>query len=408
MRDGRPKIAERLAETAGAFSIPQDDHVVGDPDQSPVCLDARPGTHKQFPEAEVLFDLPVEGLDPPALSIQPYHFPFGHRKIVGDQIPNGVSLLADEQQHRADLGQIDNHLGNPEPPFLGEPNGNESPTLGQASDGSFGSPYSHQAILSDRRNECPSSLPDRLQDGSARVPRVHQDRQGAAPKVFGCLRDDLDSQLHLAFERPLRASSLGTVSHDSPAEPQSARLDNRRDGALSTDKPIAAVMNPDSFDVLAVPGRGGVVQDQQRLRLPDASGDLRSHGSLQSSNLAGRSDQELMQTIDVFLSVSHRNFPDRAKLDHPKNPHHIDRKRPPLRFAQHPQEMPKIRRNLSGDTFLHGFLPSYVDSIRDFGRKPLLFQGQLPSIASKSAKLKMMSQARNHTDRKYPTKCQEA
>ena len=71
-------MANLLTKTFHPRFREQGDEVVGDRENRPVCLDAIPRTHKHLPEAQVLFDVLVKGLDGEALRINPCHLGFGH------------------------------------------------------------------------------------------------------------------------------------------------------------------------------------------------------------------------------------------------------------------------------------------------------------------------------------------
>jgi hypothetical protein len=378
MRDRPPKITEHLSKPPRSGSIRHDDHVVRYPNQSPVCLDARPGTHKQFAEAEELFDLAMKGFDVPPLSVQTRHLPFGQRQIVADEGPNSVAVLADKKQDRSDLGQMDQSLGDTESLGLGKPNGFEPQALGQVPDGSFFAVGFHQPILFDRCHEGSSIFHDRMEDGSTGVPGIHQDRQGSLPEGFGRFDKDLDGQLDLAPKFARGTTGFGTISSDRPAKAPRPDLDDRRDRAQSLDQSIGPVMNPDSLDVLALPGTRRIVQNQQGLGFSDLPDHFLLQCLPQSNDLAGRSGHKLVQPVDLPSSIGHGNLSDRAKFDHPEDSYQVNRQQLSLGLAQNGQEMLQIGRNLCRQSFCHGFLPSYACRIRGFGRKPFYFQSVFP------------------------------
>ena len=86
-------MTNHLTKTPGSVPVPQGNQVVGDPDKSPVCLDAVPGTHKDLAKSEVLLDVLVKGLDPDPLKVKRDHLRFGHLEVVGDKKPNPLLLL---------------------------------------------------------------------------------------------------------------------------------------------------------------------------------------------------------------------------------------------------------------------------------------------------------------------------
>ena len=364
-------MTNHLAKASGFVSVPQGNRVVGDRKEGPVCLDAVPGAHKHFPESEMLLDVLMEGFDPDALKIKLNHLRFGHFEIVGNKKSGTVLGFGDEKQDRADLGQMDKELGYPEAFLFGSADSSVfSRPLGQAAHRCFSSPDFHDPVSFDGGKKCPSCLNNRIENGSAGIPSIHQDCQRDAEFSNG-LRKNLDGDLDFALETSLRATAFGSVTPYAPYKTLGAHFDNACDGTQAADKSVGSVMNSDAFDFLALSGTRGVVDNQQRFRCVRRLRDLLLIGFLKPFDLFGRGFQKLMKAVGVVISKDGCNLPDRSEFDKPDHPCQINQEIFSLRLAQGTQATAQIRRNFFREMFSHGFrvLLAFV-GIGDFDRKP--------------------------------------
>lgn len=364
-------MTNHLTKTPGFVSIPQGNRVVSDRKEGPVCLDAVPRSHKHFPESEMLLDVLMEGFDPDALKIKQNHLRFGHFEIVGNKKPGAVLGFGDKKQDSADLGQMDQELGDPKPFLFGSADGFVlSRPLGQAAHRCFSSPDFHDSVSLDGSKECPACLNNRVENRSASIPGIHQDGQRNAEFPNG-LGKNLDSDLDFAFEGSFGTTAFGPVTPYRPDKTPGTYFDNACDSTQAPDKTVGSVMNSEAFDFLALSGARGIVDNQQRLRIVRRLCDLLLIGGLKPLDLFGRGFQKLMQTIRVVISKDGRNLPDRSEFDKPNHPCQIDREVFSLGLAQGAQATSQIRRNFFREIFSHGFrvLLALV-GIGDFDRKP--------------------------------------
>jgi len=364
-------MTNHLTKTSGFVSIPQGNRVVGDRQEGPVCLDAVPRAHKHFPESEMLLDVLMEGFDPDALEIKLNHLRFGHFEIVGNKKPGAVPGFGDEEQDRADLGQMDEELGHPKPFLFGSADGFVfSGPLGQAAHGCFSSPDFHDSVSFDGGKERPACLNNRVENGSASVPGIHQDGQRNVEFPNG-LGKNLDGELDFAFEGSFGTTAFGPVTPYRPDKTPGAHFDNACDGTQAADKTAGSVMNSEAFDFLALSGARGIVDNQQRLRRVGRLCDLLLIGLLKPLDLFGRGFQKLMQPIGVVISKNGCDFPDRSEFDKPDQACQINREVFPLGLAQGAQATAQIRRNFFREIFSHGFrVLLALAGIGDFDRKP--------------------------------------
>ena len=371
MRNRISEMTNHLAKTPGFFSVPQGNRVVSNPDQGPVCLDAVPGTHKDLAKSEVLFDVLVEGFDPDPLEVKLNHLRLGHFEIVGNKKADAVFGLGDKQQDGSDLGQMDEKLGHTKPSFFGSTNGFVfSRRLGQAAEGSFLSIDFDDTVSLGCRKENPSGLPNKIENRGTGIPGIHQYGQWAAEGLnrFG---KNFDGDLDFAFESPLAASPFGPITSDGPNQPLRSHLEDTGHSTQSPDEPLGTVMNPGTFDFLAVSRTRGIVDNQQRLRGGRRLYDLLLIGFLEPVDFFGRSFQKLMQAIGVVISEDGCNLPDRSEFDESYQACQINGKVFSLGLVQGAQATAQVRRNFFRELFSHGFRVLLgLISIGDFDRKP--------------------------------------
>ena len=371
MRNRISEMTNHLSKTPGPGSIPQGNRVVSNPDQSPVCLDSVPGSHKDLAKSEVLFDVLMEGFDPDPLEVKLNHLRLGHFEIVGDKKADAVFGLGDKQQNGSDLGQMDEKLCHAKPSFFGSPNGFVfSRRLGQAPEGSFLSMDFDNTVSLGSCKENPTGLPNKIENRGAGIPGIHQYGQWVA-KGLNRFGKNFDGDLDFAFESSLGTSPFGPITSDAPNQPPRSYLEDTGHGTQSPDETFGAVMNPGTFDFLAVSRTRGVVDNQQCLRRGHRLCDLLLIGFLEPVDFLGRSFQKLMQAIGVVISKDGRNLADRSEFDEPDQARQVNGKVFSLGLAQGAQATAQVRRNFFRELFSHGFrvLLGLV-SIGDFDRKP--------------------------------------
>jgi hypothetical protein len=374
-------MTNHLTKTSGSVSIPQGNQVVGDPDESPVCLNSIPGTHKDLAKSEVLLDVLVEGFDPDPLKIQRDHLRFGHLEIVGDKKPDTVLPgSGNKQKHSADLGQMDLELGHTKVFLFGNTDRFVfSRSLGQGAEGDLLSVDFHKTISFYRSYKCPPCLNNKVENSGTGIPGVHQNR-GLDRQSLNGLGKDLDGQLDFAFEGPGFASPLGTISPDCPAETLRTDFENARDSAKPLDEAIGAVMNPKPLDLFPLSWTRSIVEDQERVFPGTSCGYLATIFALKLSDFLQRGRHELMKAIGVLLAVLRGNLPNRTEFYKPDQADKVDQQINPLRLGNGSQEIRETRRNFSGNISSHGFRALLgLVSKGDFGRKPF-FLNQLSSL----------------------------
>jgi hypothetical protein len=122
------EMTNLLAKSLAMIWSRQGNQIVGDRDKSPVCLDALPGAHEHVAEGQVLLDVLVKDLDSKTLAVNPDHLGFAHFEMVGNQESGFLGAsFGDKEEHGADLGQMDDSLGDLEPPLLGKTHSLVSP-----------------------------------------------------------------------------------------------------------------------------------------------------------------------------------------------------------------------------------------------------------------------------------------
>ena len=366
-------MTNHLTKTPGSVSIPQGDQVVCDPDKSPVCLNSIPGAHKDLAKSEVLLDVLVEGFDPDPLKVKSDHLRFGHLEVVGDKKPDAVLLgPGNKQKHGPDLGQMDLELGNAKTFFSGNTDCFVFPrSLGQVTEGDLLSVDFHKTISFYRGHKDPFGLNNRIENRSAGIPGIHQNR-GFDGQRLDCLGQDFDSQLDFALEGSGFAGPLGTVSLNCPAKTLSSNLEDACHSTKPLDEAFGPVMNAKSLDLFSLSRTGSIVENQNRVFLRTSRGHLATILALQFLDFLRRGRHELMKAVGVLLTVFRSDLPDRTKFHKPDQADKINQQINPLRFGNGSQEIRETRRNFSGNFGgSHGFrvLLALV-GIGDFDRKP--------------------------------------
>lgn len=374
-------MTNHLTKTSGSVPLPHGDQVVRDPDESPVCLNSIPGTHKDLAKSEVLLDVLVEGFDPDPLKVKRDHLRFGHFEIVGDKKPDAVLLgPGNKEKHGPDLGQMNLELGYAKASLLGSTDRFVfSPFLGQVTEGDLLSVDFHKTVSFDRGHKGPSGLNNRIENRSAGIPGIHQNR-GLDRQGLDGLGKDLDGQLNFALESSGFAGPLGTISPDCPAETLRPDFENARDSAKSLDEAIGPVVNTKPLDLFPLSWARSIVENQKRLSPGTNRGYLALVFALKFSVFLRRCRHELMKTVRILLTVLGGDLPNRTELHKPDQADKINQQISPLRLGNGSQEIRETRRNFSGNIGSHGFRALLgLVSKGDFGRKPFYLK-QLSSL----------------------------
>ena len=388
MRNRVSEMTNHLAKASGFRSVPQDDRVVGDHDERPVCLDAVPGAHKHLSKSEMLFHVLVEGFDPDPLQIKPHHLGFGHLQAVGYKEPRPIlHRSGDKEEHRSDFGQRDQTFCHPKLSFLGSSDGRKPlHSLCQMSERSSPSIHFHNSVSFDSGKECPFGCLNQIENGGAGIPAVHQDhkRHAEFPNRFS---QNLLCDLDLALEGcKLGASAFGPVTLNGPNQACGPSFQNRCYGAQALDKPIRPMMDSNSLDLLSLSWAGRIVQNEKRRFGIIPLGQLTLVFVSKFPDLLGRCFDKLVQAVGVAVSKLSCNLPDRSEFDKPDKSDQVNEEINPLGLRENSQEPGKIGRNFVGCFFAHGFhaaLLAFV-GIGDFGWKPFYFQSEAdPPLAEK-------------------------
>lgn len=368
-------MTNHLAKTSGFVSITQDDRVVSDTQDSPVCLGPVPRAHKHLPESEMLLDVLMEGLYPDPLKVEFDHFGFDHFQVVGNKESGDIPRFGNKQEDSSDSWQMDENLGDLVASLFGSSDCFVlSGSLGQVTQRGFSSSEFHDSVSLDRGEKRPFCLRNKIENGSARIPGIHQHGQGSMD-FFDRLGKDVLGNVYLAFECPFRACFLGTITSNGPDKALSTNLHNARDCAQSPNKTVCSVMDSGSFDFLAFSGTSGIVQNQEILVGGDLPTDLPLILRFEALYLLGRSHQKLVKSVGIAAPKVASNFSDRTEFDQRDQSDPIDEEVFPLRFVQNSQESGEISRNFVGCRFAHGFhaLLLALSGLEGFGWKPFLF-----------------------------------
>ena len=381
-RDRIPEMTNLLAKALEVFWSRQGNQVVGDHDKSPVpsamtaplCLDALPGAHKHVAEGQVLLDVLVEDLYSKTLAVKSDHLGFAHLEMVGNQEPRFLGApFGDKQKDGADLGQMDNSLGDLELSLFGNTHGLVSPrSLGQVTDDSLLAVDFQNTIALDRSHESPARFDNRNQDRSTGIPAVHEHGYGSMKILMKRLKNIL-RQIDLAFERTFETCGLGPVSLNGPSQPLACDLQNTGDSALTLCQSICGVVNSQPFDFFALSGTGGVVDHHQNFfGLAGSLGQDLLVDTLKMRLLLDRAIQKTLQVVGKCFGNLVCDFSCGMKLDEPDQTYQVHQKVFALRFGKNAQEPQKVRRSFLGCFLAHGFhaVLLALHGIGDFGWKP--------------------------------------
>ena len=372
MGDGISEMANFLTETFQSRYGGQSDEVVSDRQNRPVCLDACPGTHKHFPEAEMLLDVLVKSLDGKALGINFDHLGFGHLQIVGDKETVSAARAGNKKPDLPDLRQPNQAGSDSEVLLFGNPDAFVSPrSLGQKRHGSFDAVQENISILFESGYENPARLLNGIENRSATIPSIHDDGKslGKKEKSFA---ENLQSKSDLAFENAWSAGFLGAVSSKSKDQTQRAGFQKRCDGTHPFDQSLAGMMKSETLNAFSFSWSQSIVEDQENIL-----GFLENHLAAFGNHLSKFGCDvrgvfyKVVKSVGVALAEVVGDFPDRAEFDQRNQAGQIGQEVGLLRFGQNLQEMLQMGRNCFRAMFAHGLrvLRGLV-SIGDFDRKP--------------------------------------
>ena len=376
-------MANLLTETFHPGFRGQGDEVVGDPQNRPVCLDALPGAHKHLPEAQMLLDILVKGLDGETLSVNPRHLEFRHVESVGDKEAMLVSQAGNEKLHPAHLGQPDDLGSSPKPFLLGDPHPFvRKPPLGQKMDSDLDGVPIDVTILFQGGQKNPACLLDRIENRSTGIPGIHNDREPSWEAKEGFV-EDFESQLDFAFESARLRDFPGTVAANGKDKPQGPCFEECRHRAEALLKSLGRMMQSQALDSLAFPGGQGIVQNQKGVFEPFHHRLTKSLKLfLELGDNASRILEKVMKAVGIASAEVGGDFPDGAKLHQPDKANQVNQEILPLRLGEHLQERAEIRRNLFRARLAHGFrvVLLALGGIGDFGWKPFCLNELLSSV----------------------------
>ena len=363
-----------LAETFQSRFGGQGDEVVRDRQNRPVCLDALPGSHKHFPEAEVLLDVLVKNLDQKALRINLHHLGFAHLNIVGDKETIMISCVGNKKFDRPHLRQPDHAGSNSEKLLFGNPDAFVNhPSLGQKRHGDFDAIQENVTILFQGRDEDSTRFLNGVENRGAGIPGIHNNGQSSGKKEKS-FPENLQSQSDFAFESARQTGFLGPVSPKGEDQAQGARFQKASYGTQSFCQTLGGMVKSEPLDLFSISWCQGVVENQERvfgildLHLTNCRDQF-----LKLQDKPRRFLNEVMKAIGIAGCEVSGDFPDRPELDQIQEACQIDPKVTALRFAQNLQERFQIGRNYFRAMLAHGLrvlrLRGLV-SIGDFDRKP--------------------------------------
>ena len=371
------EMTNLLTESLARAWNRQGNQVVGDHDKSPVCLDALPGAHKHVAEGQMLFDVLMKDLDSEALAVKLDHLGFGHVQIVGDQKPHFFgATLGDEQKNSSHLGKPDEFLCNLEFSFLGKLNGLVSPrSLGQVTDDDLLAADFQNAIALESRNESPACFYNRIEDRGAGIPAVHKNGHRSTQLVLKAC-ENLEGQIDLAFESPLRRSALGLVTGNRPSQALGSEFQDTSHGALPSEQPVGRMMDAEALNLFALSRASRIVDDHQNF--PRAIGPRSNQGLIgfqKALSFLWRAVEKTLEIVGQRLGKLDSDLPSRMKLDQPDQTDQVEKKMFDLRFGHSAQEISQSGRSFCREKFSHGFrVLLALAGIGDFDRKPFVLK----------------------------------
>lgn len=371
MAYGASEMTNLLTKTFQARLGRQYDEVVGDRKNRPVCLDAVPGSHKHFAETQMLFDVFVKSLDGKALGVNLDHLGFGHLQIVGDK-ETIAARAGNKKFDLPDSGQPDDLRSDLEILFPGTPDsGVNHPSLGQKRHGYFDPIQKDISILLQSGYENSARLLNRIENGSATIPSVHDNRKSPR-KQEECFPKNFQRKSHLAFEGSWRADFSGFVSSKSKDQTQGAGFQNRGHDTQTLGQSLAGMMKPEALDIFSFSWSQSIVENQKSIRVI-LENHLAALGNCLSEFCRDPRSifYKVVKPIGIGAAEVIGNFPDRAEFDQGDQTGQVNQKMGLLRLGQNLQETLQTGRNYFRAMFAHGLrvLRGLV-SIGDFDRKP--------------------------------------
>lgn len=372
MTNGVSEMANLLMETFQSRFGGQCDEVVGDRKNRPVCLDAIPGSHKRFSEAQMLFDVLVKGLDGKALGVNLDHFGFGHLQVVGDKETIRAAHARNKKFDLPDPGQPDELGSDSEILFSGNSDsGVNHPSLGQKRHGYFDPVQEDISILLQSGYKNSTRLLNRIKDRSTTIPGVHDNRQSAREQKEGFL-ENFQCKSHLAFESSRSADFSGFVSSKSKDQTQGSCFQNGCHRTQAFGQSLSGVVKSQALDIFSFSGSQRIVENQKNI-LAILENHLAAFGNRLSEFCCNprRIFYKVVKTVGIAIAEVVGDFLNRAEFDQRNQAGQVSQKMRSLRLGQNLQEMFQVGRNYFRAMFAHGLrVLRGLASIGDFDRKP--------------------------------------
>ena len=372
MADGASEMTNLLTKTFQSRFGRQRDEVVSDRKNRPVCLDAFPRSHKHLAETQMLFDVLVKGLDGKTLHVNLDHLGFAHLQVVGDKETIRAAHSGNEKFDLSDSGQPDELRSDFEILLCGNPDpGISHPSLGQKRHGYFDPVQENISILFESGYENSTRLLNRIENGSAAVPGVHDHRKSPR-KQKKCFPENFQSQGHFAFESSRSADFFGFVSSKGKDLTQGSSFQNRCHRTQTLGQSLSGVMKSQALNIFSFSGSQSIVENQKSI-LAILENDLAAFGNrlCESCRDLRGIFYKMVKTIGIAFAEVIGNFLDRTKFDQRNQSGQVNQKMRPLWFGQNRQEMFQAGRNCFRAMFAHGLrVLRGLASIGDFDRKP--------------------------------------
>lgn len=372
MADGVSEMANLLTETFQSRLRGQSDEIVGDRKNRPVCLDAFPGSHKHLAETQMLFDVLVKGLDGKALGVNLDHLGFVHLQVVGDKKAIRVAHAGNKKFDLTDPWQPDDLGSDFEILFSGNPDSRVNhPSLGQKRHGYFDPIQENVSILFEGGYKNSACLLNRIENGSAAVPGIHDNRQSVGEQKK-CFFENLECKSHLAFESFWSADFFGFVSTKSKDQTQRACFQNRCHRTQAFGQALSGVVKSQALDIFSLSWSQSIVENQKSI-LTILENHLAAFGKGLSKFCCDSRGvfYKVVKTVGIAVCEVIGDFLDRTEFDQRNQAGQVSQKIQSLRLGQNHQEMLQAGRNCFRAMFAHGLrvLRGLV-SIGDFDRKP--------------------------------------
>lgn len=390
MGNGVSEKANPLAKAPGGSAFPEDQHIVRDRHHGPVFLGAMPRPHEQLSKPEILLHLQVKGFNPVTFAVQTNHLRLRHIQCVGYKKASSLAALGHEQEHRADLGQINQALGHAKRVLLRKSNGCVPPgSLGQVTHRGFSSLDFQDSVFLAGPQKHPPWCGDGVQHRRTRVPRIHQHRELLMKNRLGFLHN-IQRELDFAFELALRARRFRAIPEDGPDEPSTSRLEDRSDSTQPLDQSIGPMVNGQAFNVFSVAWTGRVIENPAHVFLAPCRGDGVRGCLLDSWRFLRRTVENMMKTVRSLLAKFLGDLPNGAECDHPEKTNPIHENRLALGCGQDAEERTQTGGSLKWNRLLNGFRANHLLMYfltRIVGPEAAVLQGN-NAATSKNAKLK--------------------